>query len=236
MAQFPTWSLRLQARYAGDIRISGTTTDTDWNRAGAKSDCSESDSDADVEIWDADIVGLVRPFAAMRSRFLRTLSVGMVAGFGSQSFDFSETDLDAVYDFGTRRFTVPGPVAIYKVQFQGARVGLFSGIQPVRALSITAEVIWTPVVQAESEAVWILRNYPFWQEATGTGVSLDLKVNFVPVRQLRLFVGGRFVNIYTWDGTETGIVDGEDYYEDEPIVPEIRAQYLGAEAGLAIAF
>jgi len=231
------WGLFVRGRYAGALSYDGTSKDSDFlDFPNIRSDYSESDSSADVSIWDVDAFLDFRPFREKEEQFLRTLSLGFFAGYGGQSFDYSDKNLDASYDYGLTRFTVPGPVSTYKFDFTGIRVGARAAFRPMNEIEIAVEGTWIPNLEAEGDGQWLLRNYTFQQSADGMGVILDIKARCRVWEQLSVFGGVRVVSLIADKrGKETGNEDGMAY-EGWPIVPQITAEYSGFEVGCSWIF
>ena len=217
----------VRGSYAQSGDLSGTSTDTDYDFFGFKQHYSESDNEGEATIWSADLMLLVRPFAAVEA--------GLLAGYGEHSYAFEDSDLHYEYEYGTDVGFVPGPVSTYDVDFTGPRVGVIGTVMPLARLSLSAEWIHIPALEAKADAVWMLRDYPFSQEAEGSGHMVKVTASYRLLENLDLFVGFRWVSLIAEDGTEDGILDGE-YYEGEDIVEEITSEYVAAEIGASLRF
>lgn len=231
------WGAFVRGRYAGAISYDGTSKDSDFlDFPNIRSDYSESDSSADVSIWDVDVLLDFRPFREREEPFIRSLSLGFFAGYGAQSFDYSDKNLDAAYDYGMTRFFLPGPVSTYKFDFSGIRVGARAAFRPLREIEIAVQGTWMPTLEAEGDGNWLLRNYTFQQTADGTGVILDITARCRVWKQLSVFGGMRSVSLIAdQHGKESGIEDGTSY-EGWPIIPQITAEYSGFEVGCSWIF
>jgi hypothetical protein len=164
------------------------------------------------------------------------MRLGLVVGYGSQEFDYRDSNLVAVYDYGQTLLTVSGFVSSYRMEFTGVRAGAFLSCRFLRVCELSAEFILIPSLEAESEAYWGLRDYPFWQEADGTGTILGARLAVDIAPRLAVFTAVRDVSLVCdSNGVEGGILNGETY-ADEPIVREITADYTGLECGVRLLF
>lgn len=225
----------VRGQMAKSIDVSGTSTDTDY-LFGSEIYYSESDNEADVSIWSADVFVLARPLFMMESKFLQSVELGFFLGYGEHSYEFEDENLDYSYDYGLDRGYVEGPVSRYDVDFTGIRVGGMASMMPVQKLTLSAEVVLIPGMDAEADALWIMRDYPFTHEADGSGAIVQATANYALFEHLDVFLRIRSVSLLAEDGTESGVLDGVEPYEDEEIVEEITNEYVGGEAGIALTF
>ncbi len=213
--------ISVRGRYARSLVAEGTSKDTDYYPDGNIWNYSESDSEADVQQWDFDLVYL--------HTFKKRISVGAFIGYGSEEADYSDSNL---VNLRPDYYTVDGDNATYDVTFTSPRVGLIVRWQIIQRLSVEGEVAGLPLVKAEADALWMLRNYPFHQEAEGFGVTGRLRAFYQFTGHFGMFAGfrGTYLDASS-DGTMSGTLDGYSY-SDEPILREITSSYGGFEVGV----
>lgn len=234
--QRPLWNLSVRGRGATQISYEGTSKDSDFDLFGFREKYSESDSKADVLIWDADVVARCRIFPRERHRLFNTAWVGLSLGYGEQTFDYEDENLDAEYDYGANVFQVDGLIAEYRFEYSGVRVGFNALTRPTEKITLLAEAVVIPNLKADNEAYWILRDYPFDQQADGVGLSLDAKIRYQFSTQAHAFMGVRAVSLVAdKNGKESGVLNGLAY-RDEEIVDDVNAEYVAVELGLGGAF
>jgi hypothetical protein len=230
------WAFRLQGRYAGQLSYEGTSGDSDFlDIPGVRSHYSESDSKADVSIWDADLLLTLTPFGGKES-VLGSLEFGVFAGFGSQTFDYEDENLEAWYDYGADHFTYDGPVSTYEFEFSGMRTGARISVNPIQSVKLTAEAVVMNDVEAKGTGYWILRDYQFWQKADGEGMIVNIKAAWQILDNLGVFAAYRSVDFKCDDNGVESSVEGGTPYENWPIVPQITGEYTGVECGAIVTF
>jgi hypothetical protein len=220
----------LRARYARSIRVNGTSTDTDWDSLGTMSVYGECDCDADIIMWDIDVVLFVH---VLQQRIPVALELGVLMGYGGQRFEFTDTDLHVTLSDGRRTDRHYGGVSsYYNMELRTGRVGLFADMRTRERLMCYLEAAYVPYLEASADALWVLRDYPFWQKAEGTGYTLSLSASYTVWGRLSLFSSLRRASLVADRGAvEDGVLDGVRY-EDEPYVSEIT----GIEAGVVLRF
>jgi hypothetical protein len=228
------FSTSIRGRYAHSIGVYGTSTDTDWDSVGVVSDYSECDCEADIIMWNLDATFF---FRIPSDRIPVRMEVGALAGYGSQRFEFTDTNLHTkIWDYSRRGHFTPGVVAYYDMEIRTCRVGLFIDLQTSENLQYYLEAIYLPYLKASTDAYWVLRRYEFWQEAGGKGHTVRFRANYEIWGRLSLFASIRQVSLVAdRDGAQGGVI-GDDHYEDEDIVSEITSNYFGLEAGVRLRF
>ena len=228
------FSISVRARHARSIRVDGTSNDTDWDSLGVTSDYSESDCRADIIMWDVDAAFSIRVF---QQRMPLALDIGVVAGYGTQRFKFTDRNLHTmIWDHQETDQRDTGVVSYYTTTSHTGRVGLFLDVHTHRRLRCRVEAAYVPYLRAKADALWVLRNYPFWQKADGRGYTLKLRADYTVWRRLSLFTGLRRVSLVAdRHAVEGGVLDGTPY-EDEPYVSEITSRYSGVEVGGTLRF
>ncbi|MBM4148411.1 MAG: hypothetical protein FJ224_05155 [Lentisphaerae bacterium] len=232
-----SFDVRARGRYSTQLAYEGTSKDSDYlDFPGLRSHYSECDSDADVSIWDLDAVAAFRPLADVESDLLASLEIGVFAGYGMQSFDYDDRNLDASYEYGTDRFFIPGPISTYKVEFSGFRVGALASLQVVEGVTVKLDAVFMPDMHAEGDGDWMLRNYRFSHEASGLGVLINASVNWQINETVGIFGAIRSASLIADSGgVESANQDG-DVYTDWPIIPQITGEYAGIEGGVVLNF
>jgi hypothetical protein len=228
------WSLRARGRYSGAIAVEGSSTDTDWDWYGELVHYSRSDTEADVEIWDADLLLLAWPAIGDQASALGRWGVGLFVGYGVQRFDFTVKGLEGLYEYGEVEVYEEGDVATYDLKGRGPRFGAHVRCEPSDRLALVGEVGLMPI-RMRGDAYWILRNFPFTQEATGRGTLGRIWCQYRFSRSLSAFVEAyRTELIADRDGRDSGLADGEIRFQDMPIVDEITAEHWGATLGVTL--
>jgi hypothetical protein len=220
------------------LTYDGTSKDSDFvDFPGVRSDYSESDSEADVAIWDFDALVSLRPFAGEEGA-LGSVEIGLFAGYGSQAFDYTDNGLKYEYGYGTVVGSLPKSVEVstYELEFTGIRAGVCASVNPLPELRISAEAVLIPDLTARGDGNWNLRDYLFQQEADGSGLIVNLKGSWRVMENLDVFAAYRSVALIAdKDGIESGVQSGIPYY-NWPIVPEITGEYTGVECGVCVLF
>ncbi len=217
----------IRGSYAQSLELDGTSTDRDYDDYGSEINYSESDNEGEATIWSADLMFLVQMSPSFEA--------GVFAGYGEHSYEFEDDNLYYSYNYGADAGFVPGPISTYDADFTGLRAGLIATLTPSERLSLSAEWAMMPSLEAEAEGFWMLRDYPFWQEAEGVGNVVKVTSSYSLLENLDVFAGLRWVSLIAEDGTEDGILDGQ-YYFGEEIVEEITSDYVGAEIGVSLQF
>lgn len=220
---FPMLKRRLgvRTRVAGSTSVEGTTKDTDWETDGSLYNESEADAEATVGIMDLDLI--------FRQPIGERLVLGAFLGYGVHSLEYECSDLQNTYP---SRFSRAGKVSTYDMTFTGMRLGALARGDLPRRFGLDAELVYLPALDAEGDANWILRHYPFDQEAKGTGLEGRLLVTYALAPEVKLFGGFRYVSLIAdEDGKESGTINGIVPYSDEPWVEEITCEYFGLEFG-----
>jgi hypothetical protein len=224
----------LKGRYAHSMQISGTSIDTDCDSLGTMSVYSEADCEGDIIMWDIDATFFVR---IPQQRIPVTLEVGALAGYRVQRFDFTRKNLHVTLSDGrpTNRH-YQGVSSYYNMDLRSGRVGLFGDMRTREKLRYYLEVTYVPYLEASADALWVLRDYPFWQEAEGKGYTLTLRTSYTMWGRLSVLMGFRLVSLVADQGAvEGGVLDGIPY-ENEPFVSEITSKYFGIEVGAVLRF
>lgn len=224
----------VKARYARSIRVNGTSADTDWDSLGIKCDDSEADCEADIIMWDIDATFF---FRIPQQRIPATLEVGVLVGYGVQRFEFTDTNLHVTLSEGRRTDRhYRGVSTYYDMDLHVGRVGLFADMRTPENLRYYIEATYVPYLEATADALWVFRNYPFWQEAEGEGYTLSFSASYTVWGRLSLFTNLRQVSLVADRGAvEGGVLDGVPY-ENEPYVSEITSKYFGIEVGAVLRF
>ncbi len=138
----------IRGRLAGDIRVEGDTRDYDWT-FGWFWGYSEHDTRADLLIWDADAFLSVFPLDPIDSRVLKSVEIGLILGYGRQSFDYRSRDGWATY-YG-ELYLFDGDVSTYELDFDGFRAGPYLQLSPLPRLSARLEAVMIPLLHARGE-------------------------------------------------------------------------------------
>ncbi len=216
----------LRGELATSLSGDGESEDLDWEN-GTLTDVSISQSDVDLSSYS---ILIAYSLAASES-----LSLGWVAGYAAFTYDFSTFDTHTTVSYGEDVDDFDeGNVSTYEVEFSGLEFGAFVDASLAEKLLLHAEILFTPSLSAESSALWILRDYPFEQEADGIGLRFSLTAEWELRENMDILFGLRWADFNTEDGTESGIADGVEPYSDEAIVPEITGEYSAVEVGLRI--
>jgi len=231
-------AFKVRGRYASQLSYDGTTKDSDFvDFPGIRSDYSESDSEADVAIWDLDALVSLTPFAGEEG-VLGSVELGLFAGYGSQTFDYTDNGLRYRYSYNTIVGSLPNSVEVstYELEFTGPRAGVCASVNPLPGLRVSAEVVLIPDLTAKGDGDWKLRDYTFQQEADGDGLIISLKGSWRVMENLDVFAAYRSVEmIADKNGVESGVQEGVPYH-NWPIVPEITGEYTGVEFGVCVLF
>lgn len=233
----PGWGLHVRGRYLRDGLVEGETEDTDWDIDGEVLHYSESDSEADVEIWDADLLLVMRTaFARSGWAAKQTAEIGLFAGYASQAFDFDVENLRGSYFYGAVPVSLKGDVSTYRAEFEGVRVGGHLVFEVLQRLRLGVEFGVIPGLKARGDGNWLLRDLTFRQKAKGLGETWGVTAGYRIQEHFELFAAYRVTNFRAdKDGVETGNEGGQEYF-NEPIVREITAQYEVGEVGVAVSF
>lgn len=220
---FPFLSRRLsvRGRYAHSISINGASTDTDWTGSQRRV-YSEADSEATVQMWDVDI-RFMQPVS-------ESLRIGGFLGYVSQEFDYDDTNLKMTFPY---YHAISGPVSTYDLKFKGARIGGAVMWNIARRLSLNGEASVIPLLSADADAMWKLRDYPFQQKSDGVGFEAKAQLDYDLMDNFSVFTAVRYGSmIADRNGKEGGVADGEYPYSDEPLVDEMTSRYFGVEVGI----
>jgi len=224
----------VRARHARSIRVNVTSTDTDWDSLGIVGDYSESDCEADISMWDIDAAFSVH---IPQHTIPVTLDIGALAGYGVQSFGFTDTNLHVtVSDHSQTDYYRSGVNAYYNMEIRYGRLGAFGHMLTHEKLRCYLEATYVPYLEASGDAYWVLREYRFWQAAGGKGYTLTVRADYDIWDYLSISTSLRRVSLVADDdGLQGGALPG-DHYEDDPILSEITSKYFGVEVGAALRF
>jgi hypothetical protein len=228
------WSLRGRGRYSGAIAVEGSSTDTDWDWYGDLVHYSRSDAKADVEIWDADLLVMGWPASGESQSALGRVGFGLFAGYGVQRFDYTVKGLEGLYEYGQEEVYEEGDVATYDLKCRGPRLGAQILCKPMDRLTLSGEAALM-LLTIRSDAYWILRSFPFTQEATGRGTLGRIRCQYQFTPMFSAFVDAyRTELVADRDGHESGLADGEIRFQDLPVVDEITVEHWGATLGVTL--
>ncbi len=231
--------LGVKVGYAESLEMSGTSTDTDYDLRGFAVHYSESDNETDARIWNVDGVISLSPLPVAGSAVpaeRSAVQINLLFGYGEHRYNHDTQNLRYSYDYGADEGSLEGPVSSYDVTFQSLRMGAELVMQMDASFFVSGSFVFLPYVRAESDALWLLRDYPFQQEAEGYGAAIDIKAGIALADAVWLYGGMRYVSLVAdTNGKESGVSNGQTYY-DAPIVGEITAEYAGFEGGLIISF
>ena len=123
------------------------------------------------------------------SEFYRVLKPGGVAILQTPyskilKNNFEDENLDAGY----LTEIVEGPVATYDSTFNTVRLGGLVSCDITKKINVEAEIAFIPYLSVETDALWILRDYPFQQEADGTGGIMKLKASYALFDHFSLYI------------------------------------------------
>lgn len=219
-----------RARFARDLTMEGTSTDRDWDGYGNPVASSWSDSEGELTMWS--IRGeLVTGFP--EAAFPVPDRLGVFMGYGEERFSYEDSNLRADYDVPVSPSQVN---ATYELDFSGARLGLFGSSEITETLSCSAELEWIPFLSAESDALWVLRNYPFQQSANGSGIVVGAELAYRLTSLISAHLGIKWTSLIADEnGEENGVLDGAAY-EGAEIVDELTSEFASVELALSASF
>lgn len=228
----PRVPLGFRVRYStGDAE--GLCIDTDWEHPADPSLWlkTESDAEADSDIWSVD-VGWWLSFGGSHPE----RGIELFVGYWQHKADFVVNNirlLEDPYDlYGGE--TYEGLVSTWDLEVEAARLGARTELPLVGRLSVAAEIA-VLVGRAKGEGNWMLREYTFQQKSDGTGFDALLTLRYAPVKNLAIELGGRFYEFNGGKGPGSG--QQPDYeYTDEGIVDEITVDQLGWFLGVSYTF
>jgi hypothetical protein len=166
-----------------------------------------------------------------------TVDAGALVGYGAQRFEFTDRNLHVTLSDGRpTNHDYPGVSSYYDMELHVGRVGLFADMRTAERLRCYIEVAYVPYLKASADALWVLRGYPFWQEAEGKGYTSSFSASYTVWGRVSLFTSLRRVSLVADRGAvEGGVLDGIPY-ENEPYVSEITSKYFGIEVGAVFTF
>jgi hypothetical protein len=223
-----TEHLSYRLTYAASVTMEGNSTDLDWED-GFLTDSSVSESEVDASLWSAELM-----YELHRTE---KCVVGLSVAYSSRNFDIETentmTSLESGFDVD---YFDEGPVSEYEIDFTSFDIGLYGRAAISDKLTVEGRLSWSPLLEAESQALWILRDYPFEQSADGTAFTAEIRAVLQLSQNWALLAGIKMADLTAEDGTESGIADGVEPYENESIVPEMSADYTIAELGVILTF
>jgi hypothetical protein len=118
--------IAMRVGYARSIRVKGTSTDTDWDEFGVREAYSESDSDADVYIWNVDAAFHTSVFDPWG--FPVSLDAGGLVGYALWWIGYTNTNLHTtLFEYEPADYRTAGVNAYYDMEIRTGRLGVFRG-------------------------------------------------------------------------------------------------------------
>jgi opacity protein-like surface antigen len=224
--------LGITVRYAAG-NADGKCIDSDWENPldPALWFRTQSDCNADTDIWSADISWWLSLGGAHPE-----VGIELFAGYFEQRAHFDVRNilvLDDPYDTASWD-TYTGDVATWELNVEAARLGARTTVPLGKGFAVNAELA-VLIGRATGEGNWKLREYFFQQKADGTGVDALLGLQYAPTKNIAIQAGGRYYKFEGEDGTESGQQPDFDFV-NKGYIDEITVSQLGWFAGVQIRF
>ena len=141
------------------LSMDGTATDYDWDDNRDLLYLSKAESEVDFSRGRLDVV--------WEREADDGWLFGAEAGYLFESYDTETSNLRSlIFEGEPENVRVPGAISIYDMEMDGIRLGAMLGRRDDK-FNWYIRAGYLPDLNASADAFWILRNYPFVQDAEG---------------------------------------------------------------------